>query len=68
MAVCNSAMWTGIIITGQVAPLLLTSPLGVSGTLLLFAANVAILFLVVLFFLPETKVCEVPFVLLQVAK
>ena len=56
ISICSSAFWIGIVISNQLGPVLLSSPLGVSGTLLVFSANVLFLFIFVLLSLPETKV------------
>ncbi len=48
--------WVGNIVSGQISPFLLSSPLGTAGTLLLHAAICALVFVFVLLLLPETKV------------
>ena len=56
--VCTSGFWIGNILVGEVSPLLINSTLKVSGTLILFALGSFILFLFILFLLPETKVLK----------
>ncbi len=55
-SICTTAFWIGIIVSNQIGPVLISTPLQISGTLFVFAANVIILFVVVLFGMPETKV------------
>ena len=55
-SVCNSTFWLGVIVSNQLAPIIISTPLRVSGLLLLFLAATVINYLFVLFFLPETKV------------
>ena len=56
--ICTSGFWIGNILVGEVSPLLINSTLKVSGTLILFALGSFILFLFILFLLPETKVLK----------
>ena len=55
-AICLTAFWKGIVISNQVGAILINSPLQISGTLLVFMVNTILLFLIVLFCMPETKV------------
>ena len=50
-----------MVIGNQVGPILISTPLRLSGTLLLFSANAMLLFIIVLFFMPETKVSKYKF-------
>ena len=56
MSVAAIGWWVGNIVSGQLSPFLLSSPLGTAGTLLLHVAICAIVFVFVLLLLPETKV------------
>ena len=56
VSVTGTGYWIGVIVINQVSPILISSPLRVSGTFLLFGAVSIVLLLFVLLFLPETKV------------
>ncbi len=56
VSVAAVGWWIGNIVSGQISPFLLSSPLGTAGTLLLHAAICALVFIFVLLLLPETKV------------
>ena len=55
-SIANTGFWIGIVGVSQVAPILTSSPLKISGTLLMFASVCFILFLYILLLIPETKV------------
>ena len=56
MSVTNTGVWLGVTIMNLLGPVLVSSPLKISGTYLLFAGFTLVLFLIVLLLLPETKV------------
>lgn len=56
MSISNAGFWIGIVTAGQIGPILVTTPLQISGTFLVFSAIALLLFLHVLFLVPETKV------------
>lgn len=57
VAVVSAGWWSGNIVSGEIAPFLLSSPLGTSGTLFLHAGLCGLVFVYILFLIPETKVC-----------
>ncbi len=56
VSISNIGYWLGAIIVNQVASILSSSSLNISGTLFLFAVMTFVLFLFILLLLPETKV------------
>ena len=57
VAIVSAGWWSGNIVSGEISPFLLSSPLGTSGTLFLHAGLCGLVFVYILFLIPETKVC-----------
>lgn len=55
-ALSQIGWWGGILILGEIGPILISSPLKTSGTLYFLSGMCLVAFLHVLFFIPETKV------------
>ena len=55
-ALSQIGWWGGIILLGEIGPILISSPLQTSGTLYFLSGMCLVAFLHVLFFIPETKV------------
>ena len=56
MSIAGSGFWLGSVGVTQLGAVLITSPLNIAGTLLLFAFICFLLFLYILLLVPETKV------------
>ncbi len=56
VSVSSTGFWLGIIIANQIGPVLISSPLNIAGTILLFSSIVLFLFVYILLMMPETKV------------
>ena len=57
-ALSQIGWWGGIILLGEIGPVLISSPLKTSGTLYFLSGMCLVAFLHVLFFIPETKVTK----------
>ncbi len=55
-ALSQIGCWGGIIILGEIGPVLISAPLKTSGTLYFLSGMCLVAFLHVLLFIPETKV------------
>ena len=58
VSVTNTGFWLGVIMVNQIGPILASSRLNISGTLLLFSVVTFAMLLFVLLFVPETKVSK----------
>lgn len=58
IAICNVGFWIGVVMISQIGPVLVSSPLNISGTFLFLSGVAFILFLSVLLLVPETKVAS----------
>ena len=56
ISISSTGFWIGVVVVNEISPILVSSSLRLSGTVLLFAGINLLVFMFILLVVPETKV------------